>query len=83
MGLGEGCPSRPEAVGDRQDHRSDVEGAVGTGQAGVHGRVRDGEGRGRCIMDWGFVLFIVCTEKVGGAASRTGALFCSLSVQRR
>ena len=50
MGLSKGRPPRPEAVGDRQDHRSDVEGAVGTGQAGVHGRVRDGEGRGRCLL---------------------------------
>ena len=50
MGLCEGRSPRPEAVGDWQDHRSDVEGAVRTGQAGIHGRVRDGEGRGRCLL---------------------------------
>lgn len=55
MGLSKGRSPRPEAVGDRQDHWSDVEGAVRTGQAGVHGRVRDGEGRGRFITDGGFV----------------------------
>ena len=75
MGLSEGCPPRPEAVGDRQDHRSDVEGAFGTGQAGVHGRVRDGEGRGRCITDWGLCL-VHCLYREGrGRCITDGGFF--------
>ena len=44
VGLGEGGEPGPEAVGDREDHRADVAGADGRGEAGVHGRIRGGEG---------------------------------------
>lgn len=45
MGAGEGAEPRPQAVGDRQDHRPDVAGPVRVREAGVHGGVRDGKGR--------------------------------------
>ena len=39
MGAGEGAEPRPEAMGDRQDHRPDVARPPGAGETGVHGGV--------------------------------------------
>jgi hypothetical protein len=39
LGLCQVGESRPEALGDRQDHRADVEGSAGGGEGGVHGGV--------------------------------------------
>lgn len=45
MGPGEGVQPGPEAVGDREDHRRDVEGPERRGEAGLSERVRSWEGK--------------------------------------
>ena len=47
LGQGEGSKSGPEALGDRQDHRTNVEGIDRGREVRVRGGVRDGEGRVR------------------------------------